>query len=158
MRRLILMRHAESHPRRGQGSDHERPLSQRGLLQAPRVARRLAELGWAPDAVLSSDSTRTRQTWAAMAKELPDAPAPIFSRALYCAAWDAVREASPHVAPAHATLLVLGHNPGWAVAVHHLGGRPEAMPPASAALLEGEGDDWPAALQAEWRLVDVLRP
>ena len=158
MRRLIVMRHAQSSAGSSMTADHERPIDAHGQRQAPLVARQLAGLGWSPDAVLSSDSTRTRQTWSAMSSELPGTLEPLFLRALYCAGLDAVWEASHQIDPGRETLLVLGHNPGWSQAIHHLAGRSQAMAPANAALLEGTGEDWPHALEASWRLVDVLRP
>jgi len=65
-RRLMLMRHAKSAWQSQAPSDHERPLNERGRRNAPRVGKRLAELGWVPDHVIGSDSRRTRETWERM--------------------------------------------------------------------------------------------
>ena len=65
-RRIIVMRHAKSSWKSGARDDHARPLNKRGRRDAPRIAARLAELGWVPERVISSDSERTRQTWARM--------------------------------------------------------------------------------------------
>ena len=157
-RRLIVMRHADSAWDTGPGSDHERVLTSRGRHEAPKIAQALTARGWKPDAVLSSDARRTQETWEEMSRGFDGAPEPTFTRALYHAGLEAVWEAAHAVGPELRTLLVLGHNPGWEQAVHRLTGQPESMTPANAALLEGSGDDWPAALEGRWRLVEVLRP
>ena len=58
-RRLMVMRHAKSSWKSQVPTDHERPLNERGRRDAARVGKRLAELGWVPDFVVSSDSRRT---------------------------------------------------------------------------------------------------
>ena len=65
-RRLIVMRHAKSSWKDPGQTDHERPLNGRGRRSAPLVAARLAELGWAPTRVHSSDAARTVETWRGM--------------------------------------------------------------------------------------------
>lgn len=157
-RRLILMRHAKSSWSSESSTDHGRPLNGRGRRDAPRIAEVLERMGWAPDAVWSSDSSRTRETWELMEEALGTPPDAVFTNALYHAGLDDIfQEAHDWPADAH-TVLVLGHNPGWEHAVMALGGEPAGMTTANAALLEGEGDDWVAALDGTWRLIDVLRP
>ncbi len=157
-RRLILMRHAKSAWGTLARSDHERSLNERGRRDAPRIARRLAQLGWAPDAVLSSDSQRTRETWDGMTAAFDDPPEPLFTHALYHAGLEDIWAEAHHLDPETETVLVLGHNPGWEYALHLLTGQSETMTTGNAALLEGAGDDWPAALRGRWRMTDLLRP
>ena len=45
-RRLIVLRHAKSSQKSDAPDDHSRPLNGRGKRDAPRVAARIAELGW----------------------------------------------------------------------------------------------------------------
>ena len=68
LRRLILMRHAESPWEGVQLPDHQRPLGERGHQQATRTGSVLAARGWIPDIVLSSDATRTRETFAGLSQ------------------------------------------------------------------------------------------
>lgn len=156
-RRLILMRHAKSDWKAGVQSDHERPLNARGRRDAPRVAAFLHQLGWIPEGVWSSDSTRTRQTWELMAGALFDPPA-TFTPKLYHDGFDAIMGEAAAWTPAWRTLLVLGHNPFWAAAITQLSGARETLPTGAAALLEGAGTSWPTALAAPWRLVQLIRP
>lgn len=157
-RRLILMRHAKSAWGTDASSDHDRPLSGRGRDDAPKIADQLVELEWEPDAVWSSDSERTRETWELMSERFAEAPPVEFTRALYLADVFDIREVAADWDPALHTVLVLGHNPGWEQALYELAGVSESMTTANAALLVGVGDDWSEALDGEWRLQALLRP
>lgn len=159
-RRLIVMRHAKSSWHEGGGDDHSRPLNKRGQTDAPVIGNHLSELGWGPEVVFSSDSTRTRETLAGMLDQFTPTPAVEFSRALYHAGIHEIRDALATVADEVTTAMVLGHNPGWTHAVWWLSGKSVEMTTANAALLETTGDTWREALHGEghWELIDVVRP
>lgn len=163
MKRLILMRHAKSSWATPGLSDHERPLNARGRRDAPRMGRWLAELGWVPELVISSDAQRTQQTWAGVAEGL-DIDVPVqFTRELYHAGTGeiarvclALEGAGPNPTPG--CVMVLGHNPGWEEAVSDLTGISTTLTTGNCALLEADGE-WASLMQrGAWRLVDVLRP
>ena len=159
-RRLIVMRHAKSSWSSGASTDHERPLNERGRGDCPRIARRLVELDWQPEFILSSDSQRTRETAAGMSG-LWTRPVPVeFVRSLYHAGYDELAEGVSIVPAEVTTLLVLGHNPGWQEVVLMLTGQSVEMKTGTAALLQGSGESWAEALRArrQWRPEDVLYP
>jgi phosphohistidine phosphatase SixA len=158
LRRLIVMRHAKS-SWKGETSDHDRPLSKRGRREAPLVAAQLEARGWSPELVVSSDSARTRETMARMVDEFHPWPQVEFTPALYLAGPHAMREVVAGVADEIATVMALGHNPGWEEAVEWLAGEHVQLATADAALLESSGDTWREALREEgtWQLVDVVR-
>ena len=160
MKRLIVLRHAKSSWKSGAPDDHARPLNKRGRRDAPRVAARLAELGWTPERVISSDAKRTRQTWARMEDALGEAAEVVFTRELYMAGVNEVREALAALPDEVATAMVIGHNPGWEEVVAWLCGEETRMTTANAALLVGEGESWEEALGAPgtWELERVVRP
>jgi len=156
--RLVVMRHAKSSWKTGE-QDHSRPLSRRGMKDAPNVAGALVSRDWVPELVLSSDSERTRQTWTHMA--------PVFGRDVfieyradfYLAGLHNVAERIETVPSDVLTLLVLGHNPGWEEAVYALSGQPIQMTTANAVLLQTEADSWAEAIHGPvWSMVDVIRP
>lgn len=158
IRRLVVLRHAESEPDRGEG-DHARVLHDRGRRHAAALGRRLRELGWVPQVVVSSDATRTRQTWEHLQPTLGAAPAVSFTRALYLMGIDEIRAALHELPPAIDTAMVLGHNPGWEDAIHTLSGVIARMAPCAAGLLWITAEGWPdAAARRDWTLDDVLRP
>ena len=166
-RRLILMRHAESVWASMQGSDHARTLSGQGRLDAQTIAKALVTRSWVPQHVLSSDATRTEETWQAINTEETwqavkgDHGTEVearFTKELYLAGLEELWTESHLVEESVDTLLVLGHNPGWSRALHVLSGDDEVLTPASAALLLGRGESWPSALRGRWTLETILRP
>jgi len=157
-RRLILMRHGKSDWTSGAADDHARPLNERGRHDAPTMASWLVAQGWAPDAVICSDATRTWETWERMAGAFSPPPALVVSRELYHAGLSELIQHARSWDPAWRTVLALGHNPGWEEAVHTLTGQHEAMKTASCALMVGQGASWPEALLGSWELQEAMRP
>jgi phosphohistidine phosphatase len=155
--RLIILRHAKSSRSDAGLSDHDRPLNPRGENDAPLVARRLKEMGWVPEQVLSSNAERTRQTWAGMADVLGHVPAD-FIPGLYLAASQHVIAEIQLNADDVSTLLLLGHNPGLEQLVFDLSGQSERMTTCNAALLTSTAQTWKEALSGPWTLQEVVRP
>lgn len=161
-RRLILMRHAKSSWTSDAPSDLERPLNKRGKRDAPRVAQELVALGWIPGAVVTSPARRTRATWRRMrevfAIEGTDDVEVRVAEGLYHGDGDALRDDAERWPAEVDALLVLGHNPGFELALRELSGVAAPMTTGNAALLEGRGATWAEALDGTWRLVTVVRP
>ncbi len=61
-RRLTLIRHAKAWPQDGSYEDFERPLAERGLLDAGKLADALAKAGFKTELILSSAAKRALQT------------------------------------------------------------------------------------------------
>ena len=160
-RRLIVMRHAKSSWNSAGGPDHERPLNDRGRRDAPRVGAALVEGGWIPDLVLSSDSQRTRETFAGLSESFPSKVEARFLPSFYSDGFGAVQGELPRVSDEITCLLVLGHNPGWESLVEWLSGEDIVMKPATAALLgiDLDPEGWGGAIQPGlWKLENVISP
>lgn len=144
MKRLILLRHAKSDWSGPNEPDHDRPLNLRGRLAAPLMGAWIAELaaegGWGVDAVLSSTSLRTRETWERLAPLIDRPPAPIFDNEIYLADPETMLEALRKAPETATTVLMLGHNPGietFAMRLAARGGpKPGRFPTAAAAIFE----------------------
>jgi phosphohistidine phosphatase len=160
VKRLIVMRHAKSSWDTDAPTDHERPLNQRGRRDAPLVGAELARRGWVPDAVISSDSVRTRETWERIARALPAPGRVEFTPLLYGGGLGAIQEVLGPLGDAVITALLLGHNPGFEGAVGWLTGEPVALTTANAALLVHPSDHWATAAlaQGEWAIEAIVRP
>jgi phosphohistidine phosphatase len=159
VRRLVVLRHAESEGEVEGKGDHARTLHERGRRDAARVGLRLRDLGFVPRVVVSSDATRTRETWDHMRQALGGAPAVTFTRAFYLMGIDEIRAVLREQAPEVDTVMVIGHNPGWEDAVHSLSGVRARMMPCAAALLRITADTWAeAAERDDWDLDELLRP
>jgi len=83
MIRLLLLRHAKSDWSDAGLDDRDRPLSKRGRESAPVIAGYMRERELAPDLVLSSPATRTRQTLSLVLDKLGRSPEIVFDEALY---------------------------------------------------------------------------
>ena len=153
-RRLVLLRHAKSSWKSDAATDWARPLKGRGRRDAPVIGLRLTQRGWLPDAVVSSDSARTTETWERLGIDAPVR----FTRALYHGGLAALRQELAAFDDGIGTAMAIGHNPGWEDAVEALSGEATRMTTCNAALLEGAGATWAAALSSPWTLVTVLRP
>jgi phosphohistidine phosphatase len=109
-RRIVIFRHAKADwP---QVSDHERPLADRGRLDAATTGRKLADTGIALDLALCSTATRTRETWKLAVHELPHRPKTVYEERLYEASPGeliAVLNETPDDAQ---NVVLIGHNPG----------------------------------------------
>ncbi|WP_415401707.1 SixA phosphatase family protein [Tateyamaria sp. SN3-11] len=107
-RLLILMRHAKSswdNPRLG---DHARPLNPRGVASARAMGDWLRARGHVPEAAVSSDSARTRETFDGLGFDVPVA----FTETLYHAGPEVMMDVLRNQSAA--AVLMLGHNPGMA--------------------------------------------
>jgi phosphohistidine phosphatase len=119
------MRHAKAE--QSGPSDHERQLSDQGVVDAAEAGSWLAARDVLPDQALVSDAVRTQQTWESMSEAAGWDLEATLEDALYEAgpetALDLVRRTEGHVG----TLVVVGHNP--------------TVGSLAALLDDGEGDD-----------------
>jgi phosphohistidine phosphatase len=126
---LWLLRHAEAAD--GQ-PDEERPLTERGVLQAEAAGRALARLGERIDVCLSSPKRRALQT-AELACEQLGIPV-IAEPALAGEPFDVAA-----VTAGHHNLLLVGHDPSFSLLVHDLTGTQARMKKGGlAAISKGE--------------------
>jgi phosphohistidine phosphatase len=151
MRRLILFRHAKSSWDDPALDDHDRPLAPRGLAAAPRMGAWLAERGYAPDAVLTSTSARTLQTWDLARQALADPPDPVVTSRLYHADPATMLEVLRRAPAAAATVAIIGHQPGISGFARKLSDGRAApscarafkhFPTAAIAVLDFDAPDW----------------
>ncbi|WP_055717772.1 SixA phosphatase family protein [Streptomyces torulosus] len=164
-RRIVLFRHAKADwP---QVSDHERPLADRGRMDAAVAGRKLADSGISFDLALCSTAVRTRETWKLAVHELPERPKTVYEERIY--------EASPgdliallNETPDDAqTVLLVGHNPGVQALAEILAGQAEGdarkrmsrrdFPAAAYAVISFEGS-WKSLEPGVGTLVDYWDP
>lgn len=160
-RRLVIMRHAKSSHNSEAETDHDRPLNRRGRRDAPRVGQHLAEIGWRPDYVISSDARRTRETLQGLLRGFSIDVAHRFHPMLYAGGYQELLSLAGTLPPAAETVLALGHNPGWEDLVEVLTGESIVLKTATCALVVlTEVCSWPEALRVcgGWQLENVVYP
>ena len=132
-RRLVLVRHAKAEPG-GEGADHDRRLTERGLRDAADAGRWLATVVPRVDEVWCSSAVRAVQTWDAIASSIA-APAPSVERELYLAgARDLVGRLER--VPAGRTVLLVGHNPTAEQLLAAVVGELRGLRPGAVALAD----------------------
>lgn len=109
-RNIVLLRHAKADwP---EVADHERPLAERGRLEAPAAGEWLAGQGITPQLTLCSTATRTRETWKLVVAHLAQRPKTVYEDRLYEAPPGQIIEVVNEVPDEVRDLLIVGHNPG----------------------------------------------
>ena len=142
------MRHAKSSWRSPKLNDHQRPLNERGIGDAIRMARWLYDQDVVPSQVFHSSAKRTTMTANLLNQrfeEFATAEVNISSvDEFYLASWKTyVQELTYRLTSSDApTVMVIGHNPGLENLVEALTGHYVTMPTATVARLEWDSDDW----------------
>jgi phosphohistidine phosphatase len=156
MRTLLLMRHAKSSWKDDSLADEDRPLNERGRLDAVRMGKFLRKNGLAPDFILTSTAKRARQT----AKRVSTSGkfvAPIEECGeLYFSGPEAYVSRIAEVPPTVRTLLVIGHNPDLEVLAGRLTGESAILPTAAIARIELKAESWRDLSTSETSLLKSL--
>jgi phosphohistidine phosphatase len=111
-RQLIVLRHAKSSWDDPSLPDDERPLAPRGQRAVVLVRDHLRATGVKVDLVLCSPARRTRETWDGVRAGLGTKPELRFVPAVYEATGTELLDVLHQVDRRHATVLLIGHNPG----------------------------------------------
>src|SRR5690606_8202017 len=154
MKKLLLYRHAKSDWDDPFLYDHERPLSLRGLRDAPLMAQRLKKRNIFPDLILSSDAKRAEATALITAENLHYPKDKIhFLKDLYQATPSTllveIKKAPINVD----TLFLFGHNPELHDLIEFLGGEIDNLPTSGQYGFIFEVDNWTAIkreIAQEW--------
>ena len=139
---LVLVRHGKSDWGDASLPDRERPLNERGMRDAPVMAFRLADSGFRPEIVLSSDAVRARTTAEAFAAQF-DVTVNLDPE-LYGAPADTILAVATK--PGARSVLVVAHDPGMSDLAERLsGGGIAHMPTCAVATFVWNEDDWDVA-------------
>jgi len=111
MKTLTLLRHAKSGWEDPSLSDFERPLNARGRGAARTMGRAMRSLGLAWDRILASPAARVTETLDGLCESY-GALDPVYDEAVYLASLDTLLALVRATDDAHATLMIVGHNPG----------------------------------------------
>jgi phosphohistidine phosphatase len=131
----MLLRHAKSSWDDVSVPDEERPLAPRGRRAVALLEQHLRATDVGVDLVLCSPARRTRETWAGVRAGLRSAREVRFDPALYGASASELLNIVHQVDDRHASVLLIGHNPG----LEELAARLIAGGAAKALTRLGEG-------------------
>lgn len=144
MKLLVLIRHAKSSWDDPQVDDHDRPLNERGLRNAPEMGKRLRDWGVYLDALISSTAVRTQQTAEIISNSLGWPIREIsFDSNLYHASATELQNYVGSLSNEFSGVALFGHNPGMTNLVTNLWGLPiDNIPTCGLVRLEFSENSW----------------
>jgi len=142
---LILMRHAKSSWKEPL-ADHDRPLNRRGKRAAKLIGKTLADKGFIPDLILSSDAKRAKSSAKRLLKGLGGKGVSKIEldSILYEANAATIMREITKTPPDIKTLLLISHNPGISDLAEMLSGDNSLswLPTAGTVIFEFDIDSW----------------
>jgi len=143
MKKLVIIRHAKSSWDDPFLNDHDRPLADRGLKDAPKMAKRLKKEKIYPDAIISSDAERAKTTAIITAESLDFSPKRIvFNKDLYHGPVPQLLSEIKNTDDDVKTLFLVGHNPGLNDLIWKFGGEIDNLPTAGQFGLKFDVKSW----------------
>lgn len=158
MKTLYIMRHAKSSWTDADVKDFERHLNERGRRTAPLMGELMREKNLTPDLILSSSATRAKET-AELVKEAANFDCELnFDGRIYEATPTHLIEVVEEQHDTYASILLVGHNPGFEGLVRFLTAKIEEMPTAALAVVELPIEKWNDINGAKGVLKELFRP
>jgi phosphohistidine phosphatase len=154
---LYLLRHADAgDPEAWEGPDAARPLSDKGRRQSERLGRHLANVGFSPDAIVTSPKLRAAETAELVAAALGK-PVATDDR-LASGVGLGIAEAIHRGAGAPGRLVIVGHDPDFSELLSTLVGVELAMKKGALARVDLADGFRPASGVLRWLLPPDLVP
>ncbi|MEW6736951.1 MAG: histidine phosphatase family protein [Acidobacteriota bacterium] len=158
MKTLLLLRHAKSSWDDSSQRDFDRPLSERGQRDAPRMGKQLSLSGPIPDLILCSPAVRAQQTLTAFIQAAHCKVNIKFDERIYGAQSAQLIKIVRELPDTCATVLMVGHNPGFEELAARLTAIPEHMPTAALVCIELPFTNWDEVEDGQGRRVWFLTP
>ena len=159
MKTLLLLRHAKSSWGEPGLSDHDRPLTERGKLDAPRVGLLIQEQGLTPDLIVCSTAKRARKTAQKVARTCGYRGAIAETETFYLAPVGQYLAYLRQLPDQHHVVLVVGHNPGLEDVLETLTGQVGRLTTAALAQVVLDISGWRELSAApQGHLVNLWRP
>ena len=150
MKKIYLLRHAKAIGG-GDMSDHERTLSDDGVLQIQDVAEQFIDDSISIDTVLCSSATRTQQTFELLLQNGVMLPTAQIIDNLYLASASDILNNIHTLDNKYNNVMIIGHNPGIATLCQAFNSKNLnqsdkhsllTFPPATLAIIEYNGKSW----------------
>jgi len=144
MKQLLLVRHGKSDWGNQHISDFERPLNQRGLRNAPEMARRIMDGGQIPDLIISSPALRAittatyfAQVWNKSVDQIKQ------EKGIYEAQVKTLLDLVNQIDNKYQHVAIFGHNPGFTDFANYLSDADiYNIPTCGTVLIEFPFQDW----------------
>ncbi len=167
MKTLFLLRHAKSSWETEGQRDFDRPLNPRGKVGTALMATYVSAQDIYPDAVYCSPAARTRETLHRLRDADVNWPAEIIADDIYLASAETLMALIKSADDAHASLILIGHNPGLEDLAFMLIAKGDAkyrtrldekFPTATLCEITFDGDSWATLEKKSGTLIQFTRP
>lgn len=163
MKHFTLIRHAKSSWDYSTLSDHERPLSPRGIKAAPAIGEafyhQLSNRRPMPDYFLTSTAVRAKETAKAILPYFTNAKLSETSD-LYCASEDSIIETASQLDESVNHVVFFGHNPAFHTICSRIDQKfhPIKYPTCAVASFELDIEFWGEGIALAGKCVSFLKP
>src|ERR1700756_2242871 len=159
MKTLFLIRHAKSSWDDTALPDKDRPLSNRGRRDAPKMGNRLAKRDVKPDLILSSPARRALTTAEVIAKKLDYKLKDIVvDDRLYAGGADDLLNVIRELGDESERVMLFGHNPELTELAHRLSSEITHMPTCAVAEFKFNANSWSSIGKAKLAKVALDYP
>jgi phosphohistidine phosphatase len=159
MKTLLIVRHAKSSHAEPPLADHDRPLEQRGMADAPRMGRFLAARGLRPDLIVSSTALRARRTAETIALAARFECTIDLREGVYDAGGGpGLLKVARGFPDGAGCVMLVGHNPALESLLESLTGAREELPTCAVAEVRLEVERWTDLDAGCGRLVHLWHP
>jgi len=144
MKTICLVRHAKSSWDNSLLSDHDRPLNERGLRDAPLMAKVLRGTNVIFDTIICSSASRAAETAEAIAREFGIKETDVKrSEALYLAQPGKIMQIFRSLPTQVCSFVFVGHNPAITELAEHLSGKHFGnIPTAGLVVIQTDKELW----------------
>ena len=158
MKRLIILRHAKSDWDAQYDSDHERPLTKRGVRASSAIGIAISRSREIPDVAITSSALRATTTIDLAAAAGNWSTTIEVSDALYGTSAQGALEVAATAGDGVERLMLVGHQPTWGSLVHALTGGSVEMKTATAVGIALALSSWRDVGRAPGSIAYVLQP
>jgi len=143
MKTVLFARHAKSNWNEPGISDFDRPLNEKGEVDAPLMAKYLQQCGYIIHEIISSDAARALATAEEYKKCLtPDVPV-LQNHSIYAASQLDIIDIIKALPAKKSTVMIVGHNPTMTDVVnYYTEDGVSDMPACSVAIVQFEVSSW----------------
>ena len=158
MKKLFIIRHAKSDWENTQEDDFDRPLNEKGLKDAPLMAKYLKSKNPKIDMFLTSPALRARTTAEIFAEVLDFKKSLTPNQYIYEPFVNAIVETITYIHDSNDTVALFGHNPGVSVLGYTLAGTKEEMKACSIIEIEFDCNSWLDISKENSTFISYVRP
>lgn len=157
---LILIRHGKSDWSNNGEKDFDRPLNNRGNMDAPRMGGKLKDMGIMPDLIVSSPALRTTLTAEYICEQIGYPYEQVdFQEDIYEASVRTLLKVVNELSEKHHTVIIVGHNPGFSYLAEYLAGTVIGnIPTCGIVELEFDLETWAMVSQNTAMLKSFIYP